>query len=252
MHLLQCALLQGAMVLEPARAPQGRAGSSIIGLAGFHGFSLAAHLGQAHGVCAGIAWLGAGSIRKGLLAVSVDLGGVPGPLFLGRSNPLAMKCARRGLLRPFYGALVLSTLFVENGPSGLFRAFPGAPWRSCRPSWAYLIFGVIPAPLWALLFGAVRRVCAGALGFPVRVALCEGFMEGIGGEEANYFRALSGRKKQLLQGLCEFHTLLDYIELKCLGRRQFMNQGLILKITAAMRRKNELNSCGVGEAWGAL
>ena len=77
-------------------------------------------------------------------------------------------------------------------------------------------------------------------------------MAGIGGEEANYFRAPLGRKKQPLQGLCEFHTLLDYIELKCLGRRQFINQGFILKMTAAMRRKNESNSCGVGGSWAAL
>lgn len=114
------------------------------------------------------------------------------------------------------------------------------------------MFGVIPAPFWVVGFGAVRRVCAGALGFPVRVALCKGFVERIGAQEANYFRVLSGRKKQPVQGLCEFHTLLDYIELKCLGRRKLTNQGLILKMTAAMRRKNESNSCGVGGAWGAL
>ena len=77
-------------------------------------------------------------------------------------------------------------------------------------------------------------------------------MERIGGEEANYFRVSLGRKKPLLQGFCEFHTLLDYIELKCLGRRKVINQGLILKMTAAMRRKNESNSCGVGGSWGAL
>ena len=44
-------------------------------------------------------------------------------------------------------------------------------------------------------------------------------MERIGGEKANYFRVPSRRKKQLLQGLLENHTLLDYIALKCLGRR---------------------------------
>ena len=110
----------------------------------------------------------------------------------------------------------------------------------------------MPAPLWAPFFGAVRRVCADALGFPVRVSLCKGFVAGIGAQEANYFRALSGKKKQPLQVLCEIHTLLDYIELKCLGRRQLTNQGFILKMIAARRRKNESNSCGVGGTWGTL
>ena len=117
---------------------------------------------------------------------------------------------------------------------------------------AYPEFRVMPAPLWVPLFGAVRRVWAGALGFPARVALCVGFVAGIGAQEANYFRALSGGKKQPLQGLCEIHTLLDYIELKCLGRRQFIDQGLILKMIAAMRKTNESNSCGVGGTWAAL
>ena len=70
----------------------------------------------------------------------------------------------------------LDTRFMENGRRGLFRAFPGPPWRFYRFSWAYLGFGVIPAPLRVLWFGAGRRVCAGALDFPVRVASCEGFV----------------------------------------------------------------------------
>ena len=77
-------------------------------------------------------------------------------------------------------------------------------------------------------------------------------MERIGGKEGNYFRAPLGRKKQLVQGLCEIYTLLDYIELKCLGRRKVINQGLILKLALTMRRKNESNSCGGRRAQGGL
>ena len=43
-------------------------------------------------------------------------------------------------------------------------------------------------------------------------------MVGIGAREVNYFRALSGRKKGPLPGISENDTLLDLIELKCLGR----------------------------------
>ena len=64
-------------------------------------FRWLAHLGQAHWACVGITWLGAGSIRKGLLGVFVDLGGVPGPLFLGHSNPLAIKNGPVGLSTAF-------------------------------------------------------------------------------------------------------------------------------------------------------
>ena len=80
------------------------------------------------------------------------------------------------------------------------------------------MFGAIPAPFSVVGFGVVRRVRADALGFPVRVSPCKGFFEGIGGREVNYFRVPAGGKKQLLQALWKIHTLLDSIELKCLGR----------------------------------
>ena len=43
---------------------------------------------------------------------------------------------------------------------------------------------------------------------------------GIEGSWVNYFRALSGRKKGPLQGISENDTLLDFIELKCLGTQK--------------------------------
>ena len=76
--------------------PRAGAGSRAIALAGFHGFSLANPLGQVHWVCVSIAGFG-----TGLWVVIVDLGGVPGPLFLGRSNPLALKNGSVGLSTAF-------------------------------------------------------------------------------------------------------------------------------------------------------
>ncbi len=59
--------------------------------------------------------------------------------------------------------LPLTTLSVENELRGLSRAFFGAPFTFLQNlSWAYRLFRAIPAPYGVVVFGAFRRVCAGA------------------------------------------------------------------------------------------
>ena len=92
-----------------------------------------------------------------------DLPRVSDPLFLGRSNHFAMKYERRRPSTAFswltYPLLLLS---MEIGRRGHFRAFPGVSLALLQNfSWAYLVLGVIPAPVSWPVFGAVRRVCAG-------------------------------------------------------------------------------------------
>ena len=56
----------------------------------------------------------------------MELGGVPGLLFLGRSNPLAVKFERRDLLRPFYGSPTPYYCFPwKTGVGGFLGPFPG-------------------------------------------------------------------------------------------------------------------------------
>ena len=107
--------------------PRAGASSSTLTPGGLCGGSLAGYLRQGYWIQASIAGFGTGSIGTRLGGDIVDLGEVPDPLFLGRSNPLALKNGSVGpstafswLTHPFL------LLFRENGPSGLFRAFPEA------------------------------------------------------------------------------------------------------------------------------
>ena len=157
------ALARGSGCWNRHVPPRAGAGSSTLASGGLRGGSLAGYLGQGYWVQASIALFGPRSIGKRLGGIIVDLGGVPDPLFLGRSNPLAMKFERRGPSTAFsWLTHPLPLLFRENGRSGLFRAFPGASFALLQNySWAYPVLGKIPAPLWVIVFGASRRVWAG-------------------------------------------------------------------------------------------
>ena len=97
----------------------------------------------------------------------------------------------------------LTTFLMENGRSGHFRAFPGAfPVLLLNLFGAYPGFGVIPAPLWVVVFRAVRRAFAGLL----RVQL------GLGCFLFGWGKAVDLGCRRRISG---FDSLLDFIGLKC-------------------------------------
>ena len=134
----------------------------------------------------------------------MDLGGVPDPLFLGRSNPLTMKFERRGPSTAFsWLTHPLPLLFRENGRSGLFRAFPGVSFALLQNfSWAYPVLGGIPAPFWVVVFGASRRVWAGPRVFSMRVLFCKAVFRGKLGMGSELGSCAGGGERTVFSGAC--------------------------------------------------
>ena len=98
---------------------------------------------------------------------------------------------------------------MENGRMGLFGAFPGTSFTALiNLSWACPVFGVIPAPVGYLGFGAVRRAYVGLL------HLQDGFVV--------LFYSYFGRglKRSAKRWFLGGHSLLDLIELKCRQNRE--------------------------------